>query len=414
MITAKYPVLSSSFRLSAYKESALFLLLAWSLTLSFFFGQDGEIERGSMFYFLVILPFLLVPLLHIRSVIFHLAQKVLFISAFSLVSGLWSLINGEASAAFQLFFWAYVLAYISRSDAVISLNSFAKLFIFLIAFGLLVDIFLDINHYGFLASKNYYANESHRLSLYPNIANSGFFAFIFLALFSLNLNVARKYWWILVASLLIALISHVRSIQIAILLYLAFRFFLEINKNMSPRRMLFFSVIFAVLPLFLTNAYGVLYQLSTYSDFLLDFLFRGDSTLSGEGLDNQIFRPLVWAEHWNIFAESDFLMGVGPKQLSELVDLRLTYGDSVGFLSRLLALYGLPAILFFLQILYWLTSRASQRDTWACAMFPPTFFLMMTWGSAFHPSNGFAMLLLLILIRGRACVDSGREGVENR
>jgi hypothetical protein len=285
------------------------------------------------------------------------------------------------------------------------LESFAKLFIFLIVFGVLVDNFLDINYYGFLASKNFYENESHRLSLYPNIANSGFFAFIFFAMYSVNVGTARKYWWILAICVVIAAISRVRSIEIAMLLYLVSRFVLEKNKKLNPGWILALCVIFSASPLFVTSAYRLIYEFSSNNEFLLHLLFRGTSNLSSEGLDNQVFRPLVWVAHWNFFADSNFLMGVGPNKLSELVEESLPYGDSVGFLSRLLALYGLPSIFFFLQILLWLVNRVVQRDIWACALFPSIFFLMMNWGSVFHPSNGFALLLLIFLARGRVSIE---------
>ena len=128
------------------------------------------------------------------------------------------------------------------------------------------------------------------------------------------------------------------------------------------------------------------------------------TNLSANALElSGILRPYLWKIHWDIFVQSPSGWG-HPRRLDQLVckDERC-YAMAVtliSFLSRLLATYGLVSICFYAQMLVWLRRHIRAREAWACALFPAVVFLMMSWGAAFHPSTGFAMLVMLLLAWG--------------
>jgi hypothetical protein len=76
--------------------------------------------------------------------------------------------------------------------------------------------------------------------------------------------------------------------------------------------------------------------------------------------------------------------------------------DSVSLLTRLLATYGLASI----GVLWFLCERcyrhAKNNDIWAVAVLAVLTWLMMIWGSIFHPTDGIFVLSFLIIAKGRA------------
>lgn len=390
---------------SVKHNNLLYFLILISLLTGFTLGQYDTIEGGSFLYYLIMLPFMVVPLTKISQIIGNLfSGKVVYVTACSAISTVWSLINGDTSSAFLICFWLYIIAYMASDDSSLSVTALMKLFILILVAGIIIDKAFDTNFYGVFTPSNRDALLSGRISLYPNIGNTGFYAFAFFAIFTIDMAIAKKYWWILLVCLYFAVFSKVRSVEIAICIYLAFRYILTRYRVVSTGKVICLALLFIIVPLLLTNAYMLLYNLASNNELLTQIFFRGQGNLSADELEDQIFRPLAWLLHIDTFLDSNLLMGVGQTKLQSIIDNKLKYGDSIAFLTRLLAIYGLPAVLFVVQMFVWLKRHALERDYWACALFPAIFFLMMSWGAVFHPANGFSMLLMLILINGSSMI----------
>jgi hypothetical protein len=69
-------------------------------------------------------------------------------------------------------------------------------------------------------------------------------------------------------------------------------------------------------------------------------------------------------------------------------------------LTRLLAVYGIPGLLYSWFLIRGLHEVALKRDVWAVACYPVIILLMMQWGSIFHPSDANGAIFFLIAIHG--------------
>jgi hypothetical protein len=71
--------------------------------------------------------------------------------------------------------------------------------------------------------------------------------------------------------------------------------------------------------------------------------------------------------------------------------------------------YGLPSLFFAGYVVHELARLARARDAWGCACFPGILFMLMNWGSVFHPTNAFFVLFFLILTRGASALSDETE-----
>ena len=83
--------------------------------------------------------------------------------------------------------------------------------------------------------------------------------------------------------------------------------------------------------------------------------------------------------------------------------------STTSLLTRLLAVYGLPALLFVFYLVSRLQRLARERDVWACACFPALLLLIMQWGNIYHPTSAIGGIFFLIIALGWRAFTGTRE-----
>jgi hypothetical protein len=111
-------------------------------------------------------------------------------------------------------------------------------------------------------------------------------------------------------------------------------------------------------------------------------------------------------------------MGLGAFDFFEMqieeLNVGTTPAGNEAQLTRLLATYGFPSLLYSWYLISRLREIAKNRDVWAVACFPTILLLMMQWGSVFHPSDANGAIFLLIAIHGgQAFVIRGTRNYDN-
>ncbi len=262
---------------------------------------------------------------------------------------------------------------------------------------------IDINPWGILPGQTAPAYGPWRISMVPNIATSGT---ISLFVFLIALKHLRFRWLTIttaVATGYFTILSFVRSALIGLVLFSATTVVLKLLPDNARLRVTVAFAMTAGLILIVGISPLVLYHLQDIP-LISRLLLRNQSGLSLEAIYRQAYRPWLWLQHLQIFWQSDDLMGYGSSLAQSATKKLLNAGqvrsDSVSLPTRLLATYGLPALGF----LYFLGERcythAKNNDIWAVSMLSLLIWIMMTWGSIFHPTNAIFVLALLIIGRG--------------
>jgi hypothetical protein len=209
----------------------------------------------------------------------------------------------------------------------------------------------------------------------------------------------------LVSTAYFAILSFVRSVFVGLGLFFASIALMRMLPN-APRLKVAaaFSLTVGV-TLFVAISPALLFY---FQDFqLVSRLFlRGQTDLSIADIYRQEYRPWLWGEHLKLFWGSPYLMGTGSElgatANTHIINAGHARSDSVSLLTRLLATYGLSTIGIFWFLGERCYRHASDNDTWAIAAMAAITFLMMAWGSVFHPTNGIFVLSLLIIAKGSA------------
>jgi hypothetical protein len=246
-----------------------------------------------------------------------------------------------------------------------------------------------------------------RVAIVPNIATSAIFS-LFVLMISLKCRL-RPAFAVICAIFAVYLIifGFVRASMTALVLAAV----TVATLRLLPDR----PVLNTLASLTLTLGCVALVWMSPHVLYLLQenetvsrVLLRGQSDLSLSEIYRQVYRPWLWNQHILLFTESSYLMGWGSEILQSAQDTMLTAGhkrsDSVSFLTRLLATYGIAAFGLFYFLLERCLHHARAHDTWALVMWGMIVWLMITWGSLFHPSNGLFVLAFMVMARGSAAI----------
>jgi len=197
--------------------------------------------------------------------------------------------------------------------------------------------------------------------------------------------------------------SFVRTATIGVMLYLSMRWWLE-SKPRSPRAMFWVALLLGVgINLIIAGSTTVFVFLGDF-EIISRLFLRSESDLSNEEIFAQLYRPWLWMQHLLLFWDSPWKMGQGAFDFFELqieeLNVGTTPAGNEAQLTRLLATFGLPGLLYSWYLISRLRNVAKNRDVWAVACFPTIILLMMQWGSVFHPTDANGAILLLIAIHG--------------
>lgn len=389
-------------RSAAQSNPALLTFLAASLLVQLSVTQEVAPELGSLTYWLLVLPAALLPLTNISAITKTLVGRAWLLLLLMVTAGIWHLAHGDGRAVIQLGLLVWVLAWVASHPSRLAVGDLMLMYKVLIALGFIVYLMSDLNRWGPLPGLTVDEYGVWRVSFFPNIAYTGFFSLAVVLVLTKDMSTMRRHPGTLVIALYYLVFSFVRTAFIALVMYAVLRWWFQ--RHPTSRRMFWTALLTAVA--FNLAVAGSVFILEIIQNVpLLSRLFmRGESGLSAEEIFQQIYRPWLWWQHLQQFANSPSLMGWGAFDFNVMKSEDLVAGheeaDTVSLPTRLLAVYGLPGLLFSAFLVSELRWLAKRRDAWACACFPAIFTLMMQWGSVFHPSDAMFILFTLMITRG--------------
>lgn len=385
-------------------SSTLILFLSISLLILLFIGQNQVVEPGSLLYWFIVLPALLIPLTKLNTIACTVFLKTWPILLMVLFAALWGLMKQDIQVVFRLVLFLLVLSWLEVSDLTIKVKTLSLLYIGAIFIAILVYSYSDINHWGLLPGTTDRLYGIWRVSFFPNIANTGFVSLFIFMVCTKDKETLYNNKLVVCLALYFTVFSFVRSAVISLVVYVVLRWLFSRIKNY---KLLFMYSLIAALILNIVVGYAgeVIHHLQSIP-LINRLLLRGEHALTQHEIYVQMYRPWVWKNQWNIFIHSPFWMGVGAYDFNDYISsgLRSVHAketDSVSLLLGMLASYGLPALLFFYYIINKCYQSAVKLDIWACSIFPIIIFICMQWGSIFHPACATFILFFLILLRGK-------------
>lgn len=403
MLTFDGVVMTSSKAAFKRRNFAMLLYIVLSLGVSMSITQEETPEIDSLGYWLLIAPSLLLPLTDISGICRALITHGRPILVFGLAAGAWHLIRGDLRVVSQLVLIVWVLGWLSSDGAHLTLRDLIVLYLGLVLVGLYIWISTDINKWGMLPNTTVYSGLDWRISFFPNIANSAVLSLAMFLILTHSRALARKYLMVLLVVAYFLILSFVRTATIGVTLYLFMRWWLG-RKPRSSSAMFWMSLLLGVgINLMIAGSAAIVSNLGQFE--LISRLFlRSEANLSNEEVFAQLYRPWLWTQHVLLFWDSPWKMGLGAFEFSEILIEELNVGTTPAGneaqLTRLLATYGLPSLLYSWYLISRLREATKHYDTWAVACFPTILLLMMQWGSIFHPSDANGAIFLLIAIRG--------------
>lgn len=387
----------------------VFVCLSLAVTMSL--AQDEIFEAGSPIYWLLLIPAAVLPLTQAGAVARTLFGPARWLLLMLLLSGAWHALKGDARASIQLGLLVWVMAWVSSDGARLRVRDLTRLYAALVVIGVAVYLLTDLNKWGPVPGLTIDEYGVWRVSFFPNIAYTALLSMAVVLVLSRDMSTLRQHPIVFLVALYFAIFSFVRTAAIGLAIYALLRWWFA--RGSSPGRLFWTAVLVGVgINAAIAGSVFVFDFLQQYPVFSRLFL-RGESGLSTDEIYQQLYRPWLWWQQWQIFTSSPSLMGWGVYDFAEMrTDVLIeghTDGDGVSLPTRLVAAYGLPGLLFTVYLIARMRTLARAGDAWACACFAPVFLLMMQWGTVFHPSDALFAIYVLMVTRGRAgFVDGGR------
>lgn len=394
------------------RNLALLVFVIVSLLVTMSITQEETPEIGSLSYWLFIIAAGLLPLADAGAIIKTLLGRARLLLLFGLMAGAWHMMRGDGRVVLQLGLIIWVLAWVSTDKARLNLDDLLLVYILLVVIGLGVWILTDLNKWGLIPGSTIEEIGIWRVSFFPNIANTGMLSLAISLVLTRSTAMARAHPVVLGIALYFLLFSFVRTALIALTLYLALRWWFG-RRHRSARLLFWTSLLVGIGVNLIIASSAVVIDYVQQFPLLARLFLRGETGLTPEEIFQQLYRPWLWWQHLTIFANSPSLMGMGVFEFVDLQTQELNVGSTPGgsesLLTRLLAVYGLPAFLFMFYLISRLRRLARQRDLWACACFPAVMLLIMQWGNIFHPTSALGVIFFLMIVHGSKAFTEGRE-----
>ncbi len=384
-------------------KTQLIHYLIITLSILLFIGQNDIVEPGSVMYWGVLLPAILIPFINFRDLVYSSLIKLWPILLMVLLTFASSLFKEHQHVTFRLLLLLWMLSWLSLNDLIIRVKTLSNIYIVTILVSIIVYMLFDFNHWSVFPGTILQGNSMWRVSFFPNIANTAFFSLFIFMVCTKDRETYKRNKFVVWVSLYFIIFSFVRTANISLALYLLLSF---LFKKIENNKLLFIYSILAAIIVNIVIAYSVnLIHMLQSLPIIDKFLLRGEHTLTHKDIYIQLYRPWVWGQQWHIFTNSSFLMGEGVYDFSQLTASDINgpeaRDDSVSLLLGMLAQYGLPTLLFYYYLLKNHYKNAMALDKWSCTIFPIIIFIAMQWGCVFHPAGVFFAMYFLILIKGK-------------
>ncbi|MBR1363432.1 hypothetical protein [Bradyrhizobium ottawaense] len=392
----------------AGSSTSLVVFLLNSIAIQMVVGQDVAIERFSPIYWALVLPALILPLLSIREIFRMLLGRGILLLAFLLCAGGYQLARGDLQALAQLFLMVWVTAWCGCETTRLTIETLTDIFLGSLLTGVIVAMLTNLNPWGLFPGQSAAGYGPWRTSFFPHVANSATMSLIMLMILTQPAQRREKKGIIALAvSCYFGLLGFVRTVLVAAAIYLSLFTILTMIRPRRPVLLIITALAIMGTSIAVELAIAPILEIFQDSSIMSRFLLRSATELDLSAINQQLYRPWLWEEHIKIFVSSPYLMGLGNFRLLDHVSYNLVPGldasGSESFPTRLIASYGMSALLFLGYLGTLLNRAAYSRDIWACACFPVIVFVMMNWGSVFHPTNAFFALFILIM-RGKKAI----------
>jgi hypothetical protein len=386
----------------------LLLFVCSSIALQMVLDQQDVIVRFSPIYWALVVPALVIPLWSAGQIIDALKGPAVAVLAFLICAGIFHSMRGDLRAVLQLILLVWVIAWCASDGVRISIGDLVIVFLASISLGILIGFTTDLNVWGVLPGNTYSDYGVWRVSFFPHVANTGILALIVFMFLTRDSVTALSYKLALLLCAYFLLFSFVRTVFVALALYLIARILFRIANITRPAVLFSVSLVLAI-GSNIAEMYAVpILEFVQRSQIASRLLLRGASGLDPTAIYQQLYRPWLWSEHFGMFASSPDWMGLGTFNFLDHASHNILPGlgaaGSESFPTRLLATYGLPTIFFLVYLILALGKVARAKDKWACACFPAIVFMMMNWGSVFHPSNAF-FVLFFVMLKGTLAIS---------
>ncbi|MDZ4390676.1 MAG: hypothetical protein U0974_13200 [Gemmatimonadales bacterium] len=368
----------------------LFLMASLGVTMAL--AQDYE-EEGGLIFWLLVLPVVILPMTRPMLLLEAMRGRALIMVLFLLFAGGWQAARGDWSAVLHLSVFIWGVIWVSSDQAKIKFDDLYLLYAAAIGVGVVIWLSGELNLWGVIPGTTLAAGEAvWRVSFFPNIAYTGFFSLAFLMIYTRDPRPKGRYALVFLLAAYFIVFSFVRTAIISLVIYFALTWLFR--RKASPSFLFWVALLTSIGATLLIAYSGTIFAgLQNNAVFSRTF-FRGETGLSTAEIYDQIYRPWLWGQHLRQFATSPFLMGWGE------TDFYMRYGGDVSLPTRLLAQFGLPALLFIAFVIGRLAVLAKRGDAWGCACFPAIIMVMTQWGTMFHPTDAMFALYMIILVHG--------------
>ena len=394
---------SSTDKTRKRRNFAMLLYVVISLGISMMISQEETPESGSFTYWLLIASALLLPMTDVGGICHALKGRAQPILIFGLIAGAWYLMLGDLKAVAQLLLIVWVLGWLSSDRASLEIRDLIILYMGLFLVGACIWIFTEFNKWGILPYMTVYDGLDWRVSFFPNIAISAVLSLVMFMILTQSAALAKKNLIVFLIATYFLFFSFVRTVTIGVALYLLMRWWLG-RKPRSSGAMFWSALLLSIgINLMIASSVNIFSYFGQFELFSRLFL-RSETDISAEAVYAQLYRPWLWEQHLRLFWDSPWMTGLGAfnffeMQINEL-NVGTTPAGNESQLTRLLATYGLPSILYSWYLIKRLRQSAKNNDAWAVACFPVIVLLMMQWGGIFHPTDAGGAIFMLMAIHG--------------
>ena len=334
-------------------------------------------------------------LIYIKN--FSLSNRLSFILLFVLFSAYLSFIRLDFTSLISVSLLGLTMFFIDNFKLTINLKLLNTLFLTSVVISIPL-YYSGYSYYGFIPGQGGFSNDaflSGRVSIFPNVTSSIYFAFIvFFINYFFNKNSYQK---ILISALSLYFIYF--GISRTVLMGLAFILLFTWMFKIYPLKkswfyQLFVPILLLFVPILLVFFIEeiISFFLSLNSDFISTHFFRGHTSI--DKILDDIARTNIWSEHLRLFIEHPW--GLSTEEINLYVDpsLHLSDGGSESFLTRILMRYGFGAIFLYLFLLSLLMRALHEQNNYLYLFVYIFVFIGVTYGSFFAAYN----MLFLVFI----------------
>lgn len=391
-------------RTLALVRTAFGLLLTYYWALQYASTPYDEVQRGDALYYLYIIPvtvfcIALLPWVRLSR---RSHAPALWIISYMLVVALIAAVRADFRTIVSMALFTAGVVVVFAYRLVPSVNLLNRLFVASIV-AESISFLLDRSIYAVLPGFSHDGELWWRISLFPNVAPSAFFALIVLFVNLLRRGGSMR-WPCTGLAVYFLIFSGIRSGLVAALISGLYVGLVRMGMLKRPSAKITYLVV--ALAVFVTSLFAtqLLLLLPNFgSEGLNVYLFRSESGLKNEDdVAKSFYRAWLWTEHLRI-ASTNPVFGIGTFDFSAIANFDPIIGGegtgSESFLTGLYARVGLPTLLLVAAFVSAVRHGAHAGDHLKLVIGLLMFVAMLSYGS-FITVYDFVFLIMVGLLAG--------------